>query len=129
MNKKDDIKSLTICEYCKHKYHDPVILPCGESLCKKHLTELIQATEESHSHIFCYFCGNEHFYDPESSYPRNKVLQKLIELETAKSEIRYDEARKLCDDLRGKLLEVEEIKRSPSEYLTSYFEKVQTYQL
>ena len=92
-NKEDDLKKLTKCEYCHHKYHYPVVLPCGDSLCKKHLIELIQATEENQNHIFCYFCGSEHFYDPDKSYPLNKVLLKLTELETAKSEIRYDEAK------------------------------------
>ncbi len=34
MNSKDLIKSIKTCEYCNKELDHPVILPCGETLCK-----------------------------------------------------------------------------------------------
>lgn len=118
------IKNLTNCEYCHHKFHKPVVLPCGDTLCEKHLTEMIQCTDESQHHIFCFFCGQQHLLDGQIGYPENKVLQRLVDIETTKSEIRYEEVKTMCNKLRSKIIEIEEIQKSPGDFITDYFNKV-----
>jgi hypothetical protein len=123
-DKMAQLKKVTICEYCHHKFEKPVILPCGETLCRKHLREMIECTDESQQHMFCYFCGFQHLLDREKSYPENKLVQKVIDLEMEKTEIRFEEAKMLCNSLRSKIIEIEAIQNSPAEYITSYFNKV-----
>lgn len=120
----EKLQKLTLCEYCKHKFKNPVILPCGESICRRHVHDMFRCTDEDRSRIFCFFCGEEHYYDHEKGYPPNKLLQGLIEIEMEKSEIRYEEARHLCDRLRSDILEIEQIQESPSNYLIEHFNKV-----
>ena len=120
----EKLKKLTICEYCNHKYKHPVILPCGETICSRHVHEMIRYNDEIRNRISCYFCDEEHYYDDERGYPVNKSVQKLIEIEMEKSEIRFEEARRLCDHLRSEILDVEEIQKSPSNFLIEYFNKV-----
>ena len=122
MEKHDRIKELTICEYCKHIFQRPVILPCGESICRKHLRELVPINEESQNHIVCYFCCELHSYDEESDYPPNKLVEKLVDLELVNSQTHYELCKKICDKLRSKIIEFEEIKSNPMSYLTKFFD-------
>ncbi len=123
------LKQVIICDYCHQQFDKPVILPCGETLCKKHLREMIECTEESQHHIFCYFCGLQHLLDREKGYPENKLIQKIIDLDVENTEIRFEEAKSLCNSLRSKIIEIETIQKSPIEYMNNYFSKVLNYNL
>jgi len=85
---------------------------------------MIECTDESQQHMFCYFCGFQHLLDREKSYPENKLVQKVIDVEMEKTEIRFEEAKILCNSLRSKIIEVEAIQKNPADYITSYFNKV-----
>ena len=50
--KLDKLKSIFICEYCSSLINNPVILPCGKTVCKSHQAEIIQNN--------CKFCERKH---------------------------------------------------------------------
>ena len=96
MNTRDLINNLKTCEYCNREFETPVrlikiytrrdliiyfkvILPCGETCCKKHISDMFK--EDHYNIIICFFCNEEHHYsDKKNFYPENKLINKLIDL-------------------------------------------------
>ena len=52
-------KGLLTCEYCKNVFDRPVLLPCGETVCFKHVKDMYKEDTDGHL-IICFFCGCEH---------------------------------------------------------------------
>lgn len=70
-----DISEITVCPYCKNKYRDPRILPCGRSICNECLESLINKKEDS---LTCVICNVVH-ERPKGGFYKNKELAKLTE--------------------------------------------------
>ena len=121
-----DIKSSLICEYCNKQFDSPVILPCGETICKRDLKDLYKE-DEKHI-ILCFFCGEEHHVAKRDAFPNNKLITKLIEetnMETDTFSIkRYQRAKKLCMLLKHKVDHLETIQKNPSYYLETFFNQL-----
>ena len=74
MFKIDQVKNLFDCEQCDQLLVDPVTLPCGYSLCKRHLDEkldrapkrikLMEANTQESNIFLCELCKENH-YIPE----------------------------------------------------------------
>ena len=60
------------CEFkdCKSIYENPITLPCGNSICSKHLDQYDQK-------FVCQFCQDEHVI-PKQGFAINKSIIKLI---------------------------------------------------
>lgn len=58
------------CIECKNLLEYPVILPCGESICKKHI-------HTDKTTFFCQVCCAEHSI-PGDGFPANKALEKFL---------------------------------------------------
>ena len=61
------------CTQCKETLKFPVVLPCGDSICKHHVD-----TKNDYKTIECVLC-NEIFDIPTNGFVRNKALEKLLE--------------------------------------------------
>ena len=74
---------------------DPIILPCGETICKKHSKEI--------SAKACIFCFKYHL-EPEKGYISNNAIKKMIELEVNKiglqSQIDNNSFKKEIDEIK-----------------------------
>ena len=121
-----DLKNNLICEYCNRQFEWPVILPCGETICKRDLKDLYK--EDEKNIIMCYFCGEEHHVEKRDGFPKNKLIIKLIEeasMETdAFSVKRFHRAKKLCTLLKHKVEHLETIQKNPSYYLETFFNQL-----
>ena len=73
-----EINDIIICQYCKLKYKDPRILPCGRSLCFDCIELLINKDENKIETIHCPIC-NENHEKPEIGFYKNIELAKLAE--------------------------------------------------
>ena len=73
MFKIDQVKNLFNCEQCSQLLVDQVTLPCGSSVCKSHLDELIEKTTKETSKFECELCKEKH-YIPEKGFFVNKSL-------------------------------------------------------
>lgn len=63
------------CIECKNILEDPVILPCGDSVCRKHIP-----TEDGEVRTFtCKMCCIDHRV-PRAGFPTNKVLEKFFKI-------------------------------------------------
>jgi predicted transcriptional regulator len=71
----DIIKKTIACTHCRLTLEWPVILPCGNSICKKH----VQTADDGQSldSFYCRLCEHDHKV-PENGFPPNKIAEDLI---------------------------------------------------
>ncbi len=114
----EELFNLITCKFCNETYKDPVVLPCGETLCKKDIEKLSLENERA-----CLFCTEEH--DLSLSYPINRLLLKLIKsnvenyFSMSKS---YDRTKKICMNLKDKFDEYYDLLYKPVDYLNEHFD-------
>jgi hypothetical protein len=73
---ENSINSMLICQYCKERYVDPRILPCGNNMC----SGCIDVLENRGQHkIRCHFCNSEHVI-PDEGFTKNIIISNLIGL-------------------------------------------------
>ena len=68
-------KSQLTCSYCSKIYKDPILLPCGDSICRQHLSErdVVKANR-----IKCKKC-NEEYQVKDNQFKSNNQLKNSIE--------------------------------------------------
>ena len=76
MSKVNEFKDTFKCKFCKGILEIPIILPCGETICKKDLPSLFINSNK----CLCSFCGEEH-EQLDKDFPSNKNIQKLLDLQ------------------------------------------------
>jgi hypothetical protein len=57
MYRIEKLAKLFMCKICQAEISKPIILPCGQSICKKHLDTLFNGVDK----FECSLCLNEHF--------------------------------------------------------------------
>ena len=123
MELKNPFEHFLTCEYCSRIFESPLLLPCGETICKRDLRDLYK--EEANNTIICFFCTEDH-HIPDAGFAENKLINKLLndyEDRLHISEI-YGKAKRLCNSLETKLNTLENMKNKPSEYLDEFFTQV-----
>lgn len=124
MATNSDTKSLVVCNLCKAKFENPVILPCGETICKKHLAE-----DESFNKtkFICIFCNEEHKVPEKSKcFPANKAIEKLLEMNLDKLDLgkAHRNAKLSYNNLNTKLDALVHLQNDPVFYINEYFADV-----
>jgi hypothetical protein len=112
----EKINSLFNCELCQDLIVDPVVLPCGETVCKIHTEDLSQMEK-------CKFCMDNH-KTPRNGFPSNKSLKNLLDLKANRISLnfsKFNDYRTTLADLNTKLKEFEEINNDPENYISEYF--------
>jgi len=71
---ENEINELIICPYCKNKYKDPRLLPCGTSLCFDCI-QLITRIDAGNVKCVC----NQFHMIPVDGFFINTTLAKLVE--------------------------------------------------
>ena len=72
MLKVDKLKSLFNCKFCSKLLDDPVILPCGTTVCKIH-SEEVSKTESK-------LCSEMHSIPPKG-FIANEVIQDMLKIQ------------------------------------------------
>jgi DNA-directed RNA polymerase subunit M/transcription elongation factor TFIIS len=72
------LKSELTCWYCSKIFKDPFDLPCGDSMCREHLTDrdVVKVNK-----IKCKKC-NQEFQVKNNDFKSNQTLKKLVEDQT-----------------------------------------------
>ncbi len=78
MYKVDEIKNFFDCDLCHQVLVDPITIPCGNSVCKGHLDNLLMNVSKEKSFYQCEICQEEHFI-PKSGFKVNKRLQNALQ--------------------------------------------------
>ena len=105
----NNISNAIKCANCESTLSSPVILPCGHSMCKNHLSNGVNSC------IRCGSCGQDH-YIPPNCFPENKALSMLIECEIGKLDFGafYKKAKTGCSELNDLHVEIETLLKDPS---------------
>ena len=107
MNK---ILSAIKCAHCHKTLETPVLLPCSDSICKKHI-------DSNKLSISCEKCG-ENYAIPENGFPFNKGLAQIIEAEISNLDFGkiHSQAKEACKTFEDVLIEVEVLLKDPYNY-------------
>ena len=69
-----ELVEILTCQVCQILYIDPVILPCMETICRKHVDEQMDSTSNEFK---CYFC-NENHQIPKNGFREDTKINTLI---------------------------------------------------
>ena len=98
--------SLLQCDQCKNMLKDPIFIPCGYSICKRHI-------DESTSHITpCRFCNKVH-QDP---FVANQKVSRLLDI--------LNRTKDSLTDLSDKTQAYERLKQNPPDFVNSRFDEL-----
>jgi hypothetical protein len=113
----ESIKQLITCKWCQSIVDEPVLLPCSETVCRKHTVEI--------SETKCKFCNNVHVLRESEQFPTNKVVQDLFHLKIKELNfgLKYKKASERMADLTTLLNDYNTLKEHPDEYITEHFSK------
>ena len=102
------------CKYCHNTLEIPVDLPCGTTVCQKHISSI----------FVCIGCENNHVI-PVSGFVRNQAIEKLIEalprLDFNNVEEEYTKAMQSCQSLDSIINDVDLLRRDPQFYIHEAF--------
>ena len=124
MDEQLELKQLTICTYCNSVFESPVLLPCSETMCEKHVDEM-KLKDSAKEEIRCHFC-NEFHEIPKNGFSKDKRTAKLIELEFHLIDFggSHSTATSLCKDLSENIQKYESLTKEPEHFIDEYFKKL-----
>ena len=96
------------CEHCQQVFESPVVLPCGDRLCQKHL--------RGQKQIACLVCCAEHEVNEANPFPLDKLLQNL----TVECGEMHAKAKSSFERHQVLLFEFENLVKDPFNYLYEY---------
>ena len=118
MYKLEKLNSIFNCKVCFHLLHDPILLPCGKTICKSHSSEVNESQ--------CLLCPETHIM-PINGFPMNEAIQELLEIELNKLNInfnQFDECKLLIRELKTSLNDLETLEIDPASYITEQFQEL-----
>ena len=107
-----NIKEELSCKYCNEIFNNPIALPCGDSICKHHIDELI--SNRSSNTFLCPLCNEENCSNLK--FKVNKLIQRLIkrELHEFRLNPKYENSLK---SLKTEIENLETILKDPENYI------------
>ena len=119
------VSSYFDCDLCNKLLVDPIVLPCGNCICKPHLNELLTNITKEKNTFICCICQDEHQI-PKNGFMIHQKLQNLIKLELNLLEPSplYEECKKEIEGAKEKVVKIEQLKKDPESYLYEYFEDI-----
>ena len=98
--------SLLKCDQCEEILIDPIFMPCGFSICKRHI-------DESTSHINpCRFCNKVH----KESFVVNLKVSRLLDI--------FNRTKSNLNELSEKSKAYERLKQNPADFVNARFDEV-----
>ena len=117
-----DLKKVLTCNYCNFIYESPVILPCAETMCEKHVEELKKRNSQVEK-INCVFCKEEHL-TPKNGFPKDKSMIKLMNLELHIVDVSHKRAVDCCHNLYEMIEKLENLTQKPESFINEYFDEM-----
>jgi hypothetical protein len=101
-----DILQTVKCIQCECILQSPVFLPCGISICQKHITE------QNSNVFYCQTCHNDHIV-PDTGFAPNNAVIFLIDFNL----VDYKKAKNACHSLKSSIDELSSIKIDPHAHI------------
>ena len=107
MNMKENLT----CKYCNKVYNEPITLPCGDSLCKQHINELL-SIDDSNTFL-CPFCNKQNL---NQNFTVSKTIQYLLDMEAHNFTIdpKYE---RVFTDFKTEIRNLEALLNEPENFI------------
>jgi len=104
---------------------DPITLPCGYSVCKRHLDDLLENTPTEMNKFECQLCKKKHSI-PEDGFAINKRIQNAlnIKLSTLKLNPVYEECKTEINEAKMNIQMIESLDKDPENFIYEFFEEL-----
>jgi hypothetical protein len=114
-------KSQLTCSYCSRIFKDPIQLPWGDSICRKHLSgrDILKANK-----IKCNSCKEE-FEVENNNFKPNEALNKLIESHSYLSDEEKSVKQKLKESIRQFFILYDEFVQKKTQLESDIFDHFQ----
>jgi hypothetical protein len=107
------MEHLVKCSECKYLLSNPIVLPCGNTVCLKHIPQQAQ-------HIYdCHSCKIGHEV-PDNGFASNKLASQLIDQYFGQ----YKRALASCESLKSTIDELESLKKNPQSHINEKVDKL-----
>jgi len=125
MYKVNEVKAFFDCDLCNKLLVDPVVMACGNFICKTHLNKLLTNAQNAKSTFICEICQEEHLI-PKKGFMVNKRLQKQLRLELNALKLSpvFDECMKEIEDAKENVVKIGLLENNAENYIYDYFEDV-----
>jgi hypothetical protein len=114
-------KSEVTCSYCLKIYKDPIDLPCGDSICRQHLSDRDVVKQNK---ITCNKCNGE-FQLNDDAFRSNKNLKKQVENQSYLSEGEINLKQKLEESIKKFFQYYDEFSQIKNKIETDVFDHFQ----
>jgi hypothetical protein len=106
--------------YCMNELNDPVMLPCGETVCSEH--------EDDFKKSKCNFCSKRHNMNKSDHYPQNKIIQSLLDAKITSLDMGeiHSNAVLMLQKLKNKIKIHEVTLNKPRVTIYDYFDRLRS---
>jgi hypothetical protein len=125
MYKVNEVKASFDCDLCNKLLVDPVVMACGNFICKAHLDKLLTNASNEKSILICGICQEEHLI-PKKGFMVNNRLQKLLRLELNALKVSpvFDECIKEIEEAKENVVKIGLLEKNAENYIYDYFEDI-----
>lgn len=125
MYKIEQVKTLFNCDQCNKLLVDPITIPCGNTICKKHLDSLLENIKNGEISFKCHLCNDMHVVQSKG-FVVNKRIQNALDIKfnTLTLNPIYNDCKNTIDKTREIAAEIEPICNDPESYFFEYFEDI-----
>ena len=124
MHKIHTLSKFFKCNICEERLENPVGLPCVETICKKHVNQFLNSS----NNFECPFCNEKHSLPP-NGFPIEKRINEMLNYQIDKIDFhninpKFKECRKALNELNCQIDELKMIEENPEGFICNYFEKI-----
>lgn len=123
----DKVRTLFNCDQCDELLVDPVTIACGNSVCKRHLEELMENSSCKKT-FKCEVCHKKHGV-PEDGFIVSKRIQNAldIKLNNMKLSASFYACRNKIEQVIECAAKVESISKDSETFISNYFEDIKRH--
>lgn len=106
------------CKICNDTLKSPIILPCGDSVCKSHCND-------DENELYCKICDKNH-EKPIDGFPTNKLAESLLKSKIDEFEFgeQYKSALMTCSGLERSIALFDMLNKSAIDFIDIFIEKI-----
>lgn len=124
MFRVDKIKSLFDCDICHKQLVEPIVLACGNFICKCHLDKLLaKATKSKHKNSFtCELCHEDHSIPKRGFVVNTRIAAGLkLGLNTLTASPAFNACKQQLDEARKNVANIERLEETSENWIYEYF--------
>ncbi len=115
------VKNVINCDLSNELLKQPVVLPCGGTVCGKH-----QALFKNKETARCQICDEDHELSGSGHFPANKKVARLLEAEISRLDFgeNYKQGLKLLQELKNVMTKYDEVKNKVVDLIFEKFQEM-----